>query len=102
MPREAKAKVEKKTRARADFIVGTIDFPMVRLLLSADGGPLIPALTPLPLYACRGRGCQWIYYYIYHDAGLVLGHQLQNPITQDPTVFGCGSATTFILRIPDI
>jgi hypothetical protein len=32
----------------------------------------------------------------------MLGHLLQNPKDQGPTVFGCGSATSFILRIPDI
>jgi hypothetical protein len=68
-----------------------------------DGGPLFLARSPLPIYACRERG--WILYFLifYHDAGLrlMLGHLLQNPTNQDPTVFGCGSAAAFILRIPD-
>jgi hypothetical protein len=32
----------------------------------------------------------------------MLGHLLQNSKNQGPTVFGCGSAAIFILRIPDI
>jgi hypothetical protein len=36
-----------------------MDFPMVRSLLSVDGGPLLFLVrSPLPLYACR----EWGYY----------------------------------------
>ena len=46
----------------------------------------------------------YILYFFYHDAGLrlMLEHLLQIPKNQDPTVFGCGGAANFKLRIPDI
>lgn len=78
---------------------------MVRSLLSVDGGPLFLVRSPLPKYACREWGWILFVYLFDYDPGLrlMLGHLLQNPKNQGPTVFGCsGSAATFILRIPDI
>jgi hypothetical protein len=74
---------------------------MVRSLLSVDGGPIFLARSPLPIYMLVVSGDV---FFIYHDAGLrlMLGHLLQNPKNQGPTVFGCGSAATFVLRIPGI
>jgi hypothetical protein len=44
-----------------------------------------------------------LFYFIYHDAGLrlMLGHLLQNPKSQGPTVFGCGGGAGRYLDIED-
>ena len=69
-------------------------FPMVRSLLF-----LARNLCLYMLVGSRDRLSLF-----HHDAELrlILGRLQQNPKNQGPTVFGCGSAATLILRILDI